>query len=160
MDLSGSKPRKLPPVDQLFQIEFRARYEGEGDQPWQTVAWALTRVDADDIAVMRLTEHEHTERARIWYKGRVVAAYDRRCHPGTNRPGVTVEQIRDYLADTGWRHQAGRSWVKGSERITLPHDDVDKPRVAQTVEQLAAIEGRSYTSITLAATGYSSAGAR
>jgi len=157
----GANPRKLPAASYLFQIEFRARYDGDDDdQQWETVAWALTRMDADDIATMRLTQHASTKHARIWYEGRVVAVYDQRCHPGTGRPGVSVAQIRDYLADTGWRREAGRTWVKDTERITLPLNDVDKPRVAKTVEQLTGIEGRSFTSITKAMQAATATGTR
>lgn len=140
----NGKPGALPAARDLYSIEFQGRYV---DQRWETVAWALTRTDADDIAEIRLTKHADTRLARIWFAGRIVAVYDKQCHPGTGRPGVTVMHIRAYLAATGWRQEDGSTWVKDPERITLPADDTDRPRVAKAVEQLVTVEGRAFSSI-------------
>lgn len=66
-----NRPRALPPVDQLFAVVMWLREHG-----WCTVAWTMTRGDADDIAALYLAKPHYT-RSEVWYRGDPAAAVEK-----------------------------------------------------------------------------------
>ena len=91
----GNRPRPLPPVDKLFTVVMWLR-----DYGWTTVAWAMSRGDADTIAAAYLKKPSYT-RSEVWRGGQMVAEQGRPADRPQPRRYQALPDSRPYAAEGG-----------------------------------------------------------
>lgn len=70
-------PRRLPPPDQLFEVAVWSEANDVQPAKWSTVAWTMTRIDADKVAEAYVRGDAHYPYAEVWVQGRPVVRHTR-----------------------------------------------------------------------------------